>query len=70
MHVPFVACHMPHGEALKLIVYLVVSLCYGIKGLLLIHCFSIKIAVVHWSKPKSYNNPIVLLCPRILVYGQ
>ena len=39
---PFVVCYMPHVEALKLIVYLVVNLCCGIKELLLIHCFSIK----------------------------
>ena len=38
----FVVCHMPHIEALKLIVYLVVSQCYVIRGLLLIHCFSRK----------------------------
>ena len=23
-----------------------------------------KIAVMHWSKPKSYNKPLVLLCSR------
>ena len=42
MYVLFVVCCIPHVEALKVIVYLVVNLCYEIKGLLLVHCFSIK----------------------------
>ena len=42
VHVPFVVCHMPHVEALELIIYSVVNLCCGIKGLLLIHVFQSK----------------------------
>ena len=62
MHVPFVECHMAHVEALKFIVFSVVNMYFGIIGLLLIHCFSIKeIAVMHWSEPKSYNKPFMLL---------
>ena len=61
MHVSFHIWHVQHVEALKLIIYLVVNLCYGIKRLLLIYCFSIKIAVKHWSEPRSYNEPFELL---------
>ena len=39
---PFVVFHVLHVEALKLIVYLLVYLCYGIKGLLLVHCFLVR----------------------------
>ena len=61
MCIPFVVCHVPHVEALKLIIYLVVSLYHGITGLLLVHCFSVKKAVMPWSEPKSYKKPFVLL---------
>ena len=35
-------CHVLPVEALKLIIYLVVNLCYGIKGILFVHCFSLR----------------------------
>ena len=62
---PFVVFHVPHVEALKWIIYSAVNMCCGIKGLLLIYCFSIKkLPGIYWSEPKSYNKPFVLLCSR------
>ena len=39
---PLCSVFVPHVETLKLIIYLVVNLCYGIKDLLLVHCLSLR----------------------------
>ena len=63
MHVPFLVCHMLPVQALKWIIHLVVNLCFGIKGATAYPLFlTQKIAVMHWSEPKSYNKPFELLC--------
>ena len=70
MHVPYVVCHMPHVEAfdhnmclLEVDHLLKWTICtMGSKD----YCLSIvfpqsKIAVLHWSDPKSYNEPFLLI---------
>ena len=55
-------CSALCAECFKLIVYLVANLCYGIKGATACPLFlTQKIAVMHWSEPKSYNKPFELL---------
>ena len=65
MHVPSVVSRKLHVSALKLIVYLVFTLCYGIKGATGSPLFpNQKIPVMHWSEPRSHNKPCELSCSR------
>ena len=61
MHVPFVECHMPHVEAMKLIIYSSgKSVLWDQRAITYSLLLNPKIAVMHWSDPKSYNEPFVL----------
>ena len=62
MHIPFVVCHLPHVEALKLIVYSSgQSVQWDQRAIAYPLLLNLIKAVMHWSDPKSHNKLDVLI---------
>ena len=58
---PFVVCFMPHLEALKLVIYSSGQCVMWDQSAIVYSLFlNPKIAVMHWSNPKSYNKIMCL----------
>ena len=62
MHVPFVVCYVPHVGALKLVIYSSgQSVLWDQRAIAYSLFLYQKIAVMHLSELKSYNEQFVLI---------
>ena len=61
MCIPFVVCHMPHVEVLKLMIYSSSqSVLWDQRAIAYPLFHNPKTAVMYWSDPKSYNKLVSL----------